>query len=176
MTKRKGERKGQLLDGYGVLLCVCVVPHVKKGGACVLPQGRCQDFDEYFSINHLPLSALAFCIAGPIRQDDEGEGEGRAPCFTPPSPQVIIEVPVTPSWAAAQCTQLSICSAEEAVSRALQANKHQHLESHPQQEQQCGWVGVKETQKRRDGRTSTGESLTGANVTWSALPGTAPVN
>lgn len=26
------------------------------------PQGRCQDFDEYFSINRPPLSAMAFVL------------------------------------------------------------------------------------------------------------------
>lgn len=51
------------------------------------PQGRCQDFDEYFSINRLPLSALAFVLQA--NPSDREEILGRH------LPQVIIEVPVT---------------------------------------------------------------------------------
>lgn len=68
------------------------------------PQGRCQDFDEYFSINRLPLSALAFVLRANPSEREEIPGRHL--------PQVIIEVPVT-WWP----LTAHIYSAEEAVSR-----------------------------------------------------------
>lgn len=50
--------------------------------------GRCQHFDEYFSISRLPLSALAFVLElNPCERDG---------ILAPHLPQVITEVPVTP--------------------------------------------------------------------------------
>lgn len=49
--------------------------------------GRCQHFDEYFSISRLPLSALAFVLW--LNPSEHEEIVARH------LPQVIIEVPVT---------------------------------------------------------------------------------
>lgn len=69
--------------------------HIRNGGLRVCgscktvcsPQGRCQDFDEYFSINRLPLSALAFVLQANPSDCEEILGRHL--------PQVIIEVMVT---------------------------------------------------------------------------------
>lgn len=66
----------------------------------------CQDFDEYFSINRLPLSALAFVLQANPSEREEILGRHL--------PQVIIEVPVT-QWP----LHAAVHSAEEAVFRPL---------------------------------------------------------
>lgn len=69
------------------------------------PQGRCQDFDEYFSISRLPLSALAFVL--------QANPSAREEILARHLPQVIItEVPVTQ-----RPLHAVIHSAEEAVFR-----------------------------------------------------------
>lgn len=66
--------------------------------------GRCQHFDEYFSISRLPLSGLAFVL-----QLNPSEHDG---ILARHLPQVIIEVPVTQ-----QPVRTTGHSAEEAVFR-----------------------------------------------------------
>lgn len=87
--------------------CLHVSGSCEKKRETGSPQGRCQDFDEYFSINRLPLSVLAFVLQA--NPSDREEILGRH------LPQVIIEVPVSHF-------------AEEAVFSASQ-NKNQQLKA-----------------------------------------------
>lgn len=89
---------------FGTDASMFVVPVREKLAS---PQGRCQDFDEYFSINRLPLSALAFVLQANPSEREEILGRHL--------PQVIIEVPVTQ-----RPLHTAIHSAEEAVFSASQ--------------------------------------------------------
>lgn len=83
---------------------------VQSGGPSCLrfilesSSGRCQHFDEYFSISRLPLSALAFVL-----QLNPSEHDG---ILARHLPQVIIEVPVTQ-----RPLRTTVHSADEAVFR-----------------------------------------------------------
>lgn len=130
--------------------------HIRNGGLYVCgsckrtrsPQGRCQDFDEYFSISRFPLSALAFVLQANPSDCEEILGRHL--------PQVIIEVPVTQ-----QPLHTAINSAEEAVFRPHK--QESAIKSCTRNNKSNVGDGERWSPQRLANRT---------NVTWPALLGT----
>lgn len=115
------------------------------------PQGRCQHFDEYFSISRLPLSALAFVLwANPSEREE---------ILARHLPQVITEVPATQ-----RPLHTAIHSAEEAVFRPRK--QESAIKSYTRHNKS----NVGDAERRKDG-SPPGQA--GATVTQAALLGTA---